>query len=565
MEFFAEQCTLDMPRGPSVLKAAIYARYSSALQHPSSIEDQVALCRQHASRFACTVLDEHLYSDSEISGSDTCRDGYQRLLAAARAKAFDAIIVEGQDRLWRNQAEMHTALRRLQFWGIKVFSVATAADLTDKAGRLIATVVGWKDEAYLDDLRDKTRRGLAGQVRRGFSAGGRTYGYHTKGITDSTRLDAHGQPRVAGYRRAIVEQEASAVRSIFEEYARGRSPKAIARDLNRDRVPPPRGPRVKGWTWTAFVGNPRLGTGILNNTLYIGKLIWNRFRWERDPETGKRVPRLRPQDDWVMAEQPELRIVPQELWDRVKARQGENARRLAARPSSRGRGPKYLLSGLLKCGLCGGNYIIYNSTYYGCSFHTNRGPDICSNGKVVRRAHIEERLLHVIKEELFTPEALAYLTDRVQEEIKRLTEKIQDRSDRHTLEQELAEALREREYVKDAIRRGLIGDITQEMLEEVEARVRGLQGRLAARQPLEAVGASALPEVIQKKLQELDKVLGHDVDRARGLLRDLLGQIVIRPTSESLVAELRGNVEGLLALEEALPGLTGNSGSGGWI
>lgn len=88
-----------------MLRAAIYARYSSALQHPSSIEDQVALCRQNAARFACTVLQDHVYTDSEIGGSDSHRDGYQRLLGAARAKAFDAIIVEGQDRLWRNQAE----------------------------------------------------------------------------------------------------------------------------------------------------------------------------------------------------------------------------------------------------------------------------------------------------------------------------------------------------------------------------------------------------------------------------------------------------------------------------
>ncbi len=98
--------------------------------------------------------EDQIYSDSEISGSDAHRDAYQRLLAGARAKAFDAIIVESQDRHWRNQAEMHTALRKLTFGGIKVFSVTTGADLTDKAGKLIATILGWKDEAYLDDLRD---------------------------------------------------------------------------------------------------------------------------------------------------------------------------------------------------------------------------------------------------------------------------------------------------------------------------------------------------------------------------------------------------------------------------
>ena len=249
-----------------MLRAAIYARYSSSLQHPSSIEDQVELCRQHASRFGCTVLEDYIYADQEISGSEERREGYQRLLAAARARAFDAIIVEAQDRLWRNEAEMHAALQRLQFWGIKVFYIATGTDLTEKAGRLIATVIGWKDEAYLDDLRDKTRRGLGGQVRRGFSAGGRTYGYRTEATTAATRVDGHGQAPVIGYRRVIAGDEARVVRRIFEEYAAGRSPKAIVYDLNRDGVPPPRIRGTKGWTWTALVGNRRLGTGILTIT-----------------------------------------------------------------------------------------------------------------------------------------------------------------------------------------------------------------------------------------------------------------------------------------------------------
>ena len=267
-----------------------------------------------------------------------------------------------------------------------------------------------------------------------------------------------------------------------------------------------------------------------------------------------------------MVERPELRIVPQETWEYVKTRQRENAKHAASQSSRRGRGPKYLFSGLLKCGTCGGNYIVYNSNYYGCSFHTNRGPAICANGKVVRRGQIEQRLLRAIQQELFTPEAVDYLTQRVQEELKRLSRRKQDlQTGRHTLEQELAQAVREREAIKDAIRQGLIGAITREMLEEIEARIQSLQGQLQAPRPSDVLVSSALPQAVQTKLHELDKVLRSDVSRSRSLLRDLLGEIVLRPTSEGLVAELRGNVEGLLRLEEALPGLTGNSGSGGWI
>jgi site-specific DNA recombinase len=70
--------------------------------------------------------------------------------------------VEAQDWLWRDQAEMHAALRRLRFWSVSVFSIETGADITDQSGRLVASVKGLMDEAYLDTLREKTSRGMLG-------------------------------------------------------------------------------------------------------------------------------------------------------------------------------------------------------------------------------------------------------------------------------------------------------------------------------------------------------------------------------------------------------------------
>ncbi len=45
-------------------------------------------------------------------------------------------------------------------------------------------------------------------------------------------------------------------------------------------------------------GNPDRGTGILNNELHVGKLVWNRLRYIKDPETGKRVSRPNPELEW---------------------------------------------------------------------------------------------------------------------------------------------------------------------------------------------------------------------------------------------------------------------------
>lgn len=97
------------------MNAAIYPRYSSELQRATSIQDQLRLCRQAAERRGYPVADQHVYTDEEISGAVGNRPGYQCLLAAAMGRAFDAIIVEAQDRLWRDAAEMYAALKRLRF------------------------------------------------------------------------------------------------------------------------------------------------------------------------------------------------------------------------------------------------------------------------------------------------------------------------------------------------------------------------------------------------------------------------------------------------------------------
>ena len=130
------------------MRVAVYARYSSDRQQPRSIDDQIRICKTYAERQGWRVYDEHVYTDAGISGTlSKRRPGYQALLHAASERAFEAIIAEDQSRLWRNQEETHHALKRLRFHGIKVFSVSTGADLTDRAGRMLATVMGLKDDA----------------------------------------------------------------------------------------------------------------------------------------------------------------------------------------------------------------------------------------------------------------------------------------------------------------------------------------------------------------------------------------------------------------------------------
>ena len=99
----------------------------------------------------------------------------------------------------------------------------------------------------------------------------------------------------------------------------GKSPKQIVTRLNKENIA---GPSGKAWGPSTVYGNRERGTGILNNELYIGRMIWNRLRYVKDPDTGKRVSRLNPESEWVIKEVPDLRIIDDELWQAVKEKQG---------------------------------------------------------------------------------------------------------------------------------------------------------------------------------------------------------------------------------------------------
>lgn len=88
---------------------------------------------------------------------------------------------------------------------------------------------------------------------------------------------------------------------IFEMFAVGRSLSDIARALNRDHVT---GPRGHEWRDTTIRGHGGRGTGILRNELYIGRLVWNRQTFVRDPGTGKRLSKANPRDQWIEEEVP---------------------------------------------------------------------------------------------------------------------------------------------------------------------------------------------------------------------------------------------------------------------
>ena len=412
-----------------MIKAVIYSRFSTDLQNERSIEDQVALCRSYAARSGLKIV--NTYSDKAKSGSSTVdRAAWQKLMRDADTYMFEVVISEGIDRISRNEADYHAARRRLNFLGIKIHTVH-GGEISNIEGSVRAML----SQLYLEDLAHKTRRGLAGLVAQGRHPGGLPYGYRAiKGKP--------GEPE-------IVPEEATIIRRIFEEYVSGRTPRDIARSLNEDGIPAPRGSR---WNASTINGTKKRANGILQSEIYAGRLVWNRARMDRDPDTGKRVWRSNPRTAWHERDVPNLAIIERKLFD--AARKRKEARSIG-HPNQHRR-PRHILSGLLRCA-CGSGMSVSGKDKSGrrriyCTAHRESGT--CPDPKTFYLEVVEEAVLSGLRRELEHPAVFAEYAKTYAEERRRLA---RDASkERSRMERRLAAAQRELERAVKALIKGTL-------------------------------------------------------------------------------------------------------------
>ena len=170
------------------------------------------------------------------------------------------------------------------------------------------------------------------RVSLGHSGGGLAYGYRVLREREKWGVIERGV-------RVIDETEARVIVRIFETFVAGKSLRAIAKELNELGIPSKNG---RPWTESLIRGHGPRGSGILRNQIYIGRRIWNRQRFEKDPRTGRHVGRLNPPSEWVVVDVPELRIVPQDLWERAQARLEMTGRSKTEQGQREGKKPRGL-------------------------------------------------------------------------------------------------------------------------------------------------------------------------------------------------------------------------------
>lgn len=402
-------------------------------------------------------------------------------------------------------------IERVRFRGVRVMGVQDGFDSLASSSRMQAGLSGIIGEEFRATIRDRTYSALQMRAKQGSVTGGRAYGYDNQ--------------------RRISEPAASIVREIFARHAAGESMRAIACDLNARGVPSPGSTwkrsrrRVDGrWLVSAL-------HAMLHNELYIGQVIWNRSEWIKDPDSGKRIRRERPRPEWIAHHAPELALVDQQTWEEVQRRLNANAQAPRETGSCRGGRRRYLLSGLLDCGLCGAKLIIVGTAprhMYVCGTYHAGGPSACRNRVTARRDVAEDLLLRPVRQDLLGPEAVEYAVEVIRDLWRQNSSRpaVEISASLADLDREILELER---LIKTHVLSAAIGGVALEKARSTrEQKMRSVQ-RLFRAEAAYRANVASLASVLS----------GSNVDLAREALRPLLGTIRCTPdeSDDHLIAE----------------------------
>ena len=335
------------------MNAVAYARYSTDKQTDNSIAYQLSQITEYCNKNKITLTG--VYSDEACSGTNTNRTGFQEMIAAAKQKKFEAIVIYDISRGSRDVVDWLEFRKNMRMLDIQVISINQhLGDISNPNAFLTELISVGLGQHQVLDTRKKSIDGTKERAKKGLFCGGYPpLGYDIK---DGEYI--------------INETEASAVRKIFSLYADGASYDIIIDELNglKDK----RG---------QIIGKSSL-SAILKNERYIGTYTWNKkqYKYMRKWSGGKPNPNI------VKIENSITPIIDKKTWERVQKRMRTNKRN-ATNKAKR----EYLLSGLIKCASCGGAYISkcttskkgYETRYYVCSAkyrnHTCDAPNINAN------------------------------------------------------------------------------------------------------------------------------------------------------------------------------------------
>jgi site-specific DNA recombinase len=501
--------------------AALYARKSTdqnVADEEKSVARQIERARAYAADKGWVVADEHVYSDDGISGAEFLkRPGFLALMNALRpGPPFQVLVTMEQSRLGRSQDEVPYALKRITDAGVRIFAYLTNTEIKREsaADKFMIHAIAFVDDMAREQSRERTRDALRRKVERGHVAGGMLYGYR------NVRGDGH-------VTRVIVPDEAEIITRIFREVAAGAGYLKVAQALNSEGLP---GPRQRPWAASSI-------RALVFNPLYRGQIVWSRTRWAYQGGTKRKLD-VTDASTWTTAAAPADRIIDETLWHATHDRLAHGRAVYLARTGGKVGGrptpmaaPKYLLSGMLRCGHCGGSMNAHRHTgrrgeslyYYVCTMERTRGIP-CPGDLRVRMEKVNGGVLDWVGERLLSPERVRAA---VKAAVARLTSATPDRRPREaTLRRELRQIERELARYAEAIARGANFPAVLEAMRARERRRAALEDELAEGAALEQTAAVvddvALTAELRARCAEWRALLTENPAQAQPILRRLV-------------------------------------------
>ena len=531
------------------LQAAIYCRVSAEDVRDAknkSVEHQREQALAYAEKKGWTVKPEFVFVDDGVSGGEYVnRPGLGRLLATLPKRGkppFDVLVMSESSRLGRDMLRNASLVVDLIESGVKIHYYLTdeeeQADTPEQ--RFMVTARSFASEVERVKAGQRARTVLAAKAKQGYSAGGACYGYDREEVKATNSAGEEVRSHVDW---RINQVEAEVVRRIFKMSLAGYGLTRIAKTLNGVLKYQP---ELRKFFNARRPPSPRRGTGswagssiraMLYNPRYIGKIPYGAVRRVWKGGTKKRV-----RDGQVMyAARPDLRIVPQDLWDAVQKRLKatrqtyirDNGGTLWGRPETGGHS-KYLLSEIARCGACGASMVHTKGLgngrklhgRYACSRATRRGDTVCSNTYREAADKLEGKVISAIERSILTPERVEAVIGRALQMAKERRKQEPDNTKK--LQAEIKELERQRDRLMEACAQGRLR-APETLNAEIERRERQIErmktelGQSPHRLDYQARDLGALRALMTERMDKFRELMeGRNVPAARQALRKLL-------------------------------------------
>ena len=488
------------------LKAAAYCRFSSSNQREESIDAQLRAIYKYMDEHEYTPIGD--YIDMALTGTNTDRPNFQRMLEDAKKGLFDVVIVHKMDRFSRNVRDTLNIESELACYGVKVVSVIEQFSDTPE-GQLQQIIQLGVGQYYSQNLAREVMKGLKENAYKCLHNGGLPpLGYDVDPITKQY---------------IINETEAEAIRIIFKKYLEGWSYRELAEYLNL------LGYRTK--IGNKFSANSSF-YDLLVNSKYKGEYVFNRSTSKPKQKGMKRSHRKNKDESEIIRIPNGLpAIVDERTFDQVQ-------KLLASRQRSKGASKAkevYLVSGLIECGECGSPY--HGSARIGgrnkqkyvsyrCSKRKKiENPCKC---KEINRTLLDEFIINQLFTTILNPKYLKTLHHKVNEKLKEKFSEVNN--DLPKLEKQLNEVNQKATNLVQAIAIGGLGriDTITAELQQLEQQKIVLKNEIQNHQMKQTETNLTLDQMKEVLVEAKDFVLKNNDDRMKYILSRFIHKIIVK-------------------------------------